>query len=197
MCPTNPEDMLSRARNYTMAVLAAESGLRANEILHLTVDYLFFDSSKLQTRHAKGKRGSGKRSRTTLFPPLSRDTVRHYLEHCRPRFQNAKESNLLFLSFSGSGISLQYLSKIMREFIKVAQTQNFAVHSHMSWHWFRRIFATRFIERFPHKMPVLLELLGHSNFATVHRYIKHSGAWMDDEIQSIFGKVEVWQYDGN
>ena len=75
-----------RARNYAMAVLAGESGLRVDELLNLEIGKdLFFESHKLQTRFAKGTRGSGKRGRITLFPPLARDTVRYYLKNHRPQ----------------------------------------------------------------------------------------------------------------
>ena len=66
-----------RQRNYAMAVLAGESGLRIDELVHLEVEKdLFFKSKKLQTRHAKAAKGSGKRSRVTLFTPLARDVSR-------------------------------------------------------------------------------------------------------------------------
>lgn len=172
-------------RNYAMAVVAAESGLRADELVHLHVNDLFFDSLRIQTRFAKGKRGSGKRSRTTLFGPLARDSMRYYLDNCRGEFLNADRSPLLFLSNKGKMISSTTLSRIVGSFLKCAHTHHFPIHDHMSWHWFRRLFATRFIEKFPNKMPLLLELLGHSNMATVHRYIKHSEAWLDKEIQSV------------
>lgn len=187
---------LVRARNYTMAVLAAESGLRIDELIHLHCDDLFFESNKIQTRFAKSKRGTGKRSRLTLFPALSQDTVRFYLESYRPKFSSAKKSSLLFLAYNGLEISSCQPSRIMDEFVKTVSDHGFQILPNMSWHWFRRIFSTRFIERFPDKMPALLELLGHSNFATVHRYIEHSEAWMDKEIQAIFGRIEAWPSDG-
>mgnify|MGYP001583035273 FL=1 len=65
-----------RQRNYAMAVLAGETGLRVDELMHLEVEKdLFFASKKIQTRHAKAAKGSGKRCRVTLFPPLARDST--------------------------------------------------------------------------------------------------------------------------
>ena len=60
-------------RNYAMLVIAGESGLRIDEIIHLEVQDLFFESKKIQTRYAKGTKGSGKRARVTIFTPLARD----------------------------------------------------------------------------------------------------------------------------
>jgi site-specific recombinase XerD len=63
---------------------------------------------------------------------------------------------------------------------------------HMSWHWMRRMFATRFIERFPNKLSVLITLLGHMNPGTVHRYIRHSQGWMDEQIQQALQGHSSW-----
>lgn len=157
---------LVRGRNYAMVVLAVESGLRADELTHLHVDDLLFKSHRLQTRFAKGKRGTGKRSRTTLFPPLARDTVRYYQTNYRPHFTNADKSSLLFLSKNGALITSPTLSRITQDFKKCAKTQRFPVLDHLSWHWYRKMFSTRFIERFPNKLPALLEMLGHSKLST-------------------------------
>ena len=91
------------ARNYAMAVLAGESGLRCDELLKLEIKKdLFFDSCKLQTRHAKGMKGSGKRCRITLFPPLARDTIKAYLVHHRPQLLSCSETDhLLFVDNTG------------------------------------------------------------------------------------------------
>jgi site-specific recombinase XerD len=186
-----------QARNYAMIVLAAEAGLRIDELTHLSVDDLFFDSHRVQTRHAKGTMGSGKRSRTTLFPLFSRHTLKHYLEHHRPVLMGSKQSKRLFPSVNSGILHSRHSSRIMNKIVECSIQQGFPVAEHMSWHWLRRIFATRFIERFPDKLPILLNLLGHSNFATVHRYIKHSEAFMDKEIMAIMTKVESWQSNGH
>ena len=90
-----------RARNYTMVVLAGETGLRADELAHLEMEHdLFFDSRQLQTRFAKGTNGSGKRARLTIFTPLARDTVRYYLKNHRSHLRG-KESSYLFFSTTG------------------------------------------------------------------------------------------------
>ncbi len=182
-----------RCRNYAMVVLAGETGLRVDEILHLEVDKdVFFESKKIQTRHAKAARGSGKRCRVTLFPPLARDTLRYYLNSARPRFTKSG-SGLLFPSKSGQALSYANVHSALREMVKTVQQTEFPVMDHLSWHWFRRFFATRFVERFPNKIAVLVELLGHMSPNTVHRYIRHSEAWMDDQVKQALEGGEGWQ----
>jgi len=161
--------------------------------LHLEWDRdLFFDSHKLQTRHAKAAKGSGKRARITLFTPLARDTLRYYLKHVRPHFDQRK-GNWLFLSNRGTRLSYGALYLGLKEMGTIARKAGFPIATHMGWHWFRRIFATRFIERFPNRLAVLIDLLGHMSPNTVHRYIRHSEAWMDHEIQSVLKEAERWR----
>lgn len=175
-----------RARNYAMAVLAGETGLRIDELLHLEIKHdLFFDSQKLQTRFAKGTSGSGKRARITLFPPLARDTVRFYLNNHRSKISGSETTDYLFPTKTGNVMNYTAVHSALKIMIKSVRSAGFSVGSNMSWHWFRRIFATRFIEQFPEKLPVLITLLGHMSPNTVHRYIRHSEAWMDKQMQSV------------
>lgn len=180
-----PRVSATRQRNYAMAVLAGETGLRVDELIHLEVDKdLFFDSKKVQTRHAKAAKGSGKRCRITLFPPLARDTLKFYLAQSRPKLAPNK-SPWVFPSKSGQRLTYAVAQAAIKEMVECGQTHKFPVSDHMSWHWFRRIFATRFIESNPAKLHVLIELLGHMTPNTVHRYVRHSEAWMDRQIQEV------------
>jgi integrase len=187
------------ARNYTAVVLAGESGLRINEIIHLDIRYdLLFESKKIQTRFAKGTQGSGKRSRRTLFPPLARDTVSYYLKEHRPYLIKETGSHYLFPSNKGNLMTYSSFHEALVEMLDVVRKSNFPVAPNMTWHWFRRIFATRFIERFPQRMDVLISLLGHSSLNTVHRYIRHSEAWMDKQMQAVIeGESTLWQSFGD
>lgn len=185
------------ARNYAALVLAGESGLRADELLHLEVQDLHFDSLKIQTRFAKGTRGSGKRTRLTLFTPLAQDTARFYLKQFRPRIQGSDQSTYLFPSKTGGLLDYANLQKGLVEMLDSARKSGFTIESHMSWHWMRRLFATRFIERFPNKLSVLLTLLGHQSLNTVHRYIRHSQAWMDQQILETLQGVKQWPSIGD
>lgn len=182
----------TRGRNYAMMVLAGESGLRADELRHLEIKKdLFFESKKIQTRFAKGSRGSGKRARLTLFTPLARDTVRYYLKCHRPHLRFSKDHDYLFPSQKSEGpIAYSRMCESLAEMVKTANQNGVFVADHLSWHWMRRIFATRFIELFPNELPTLISLLGHSSFGTVHKYIHHSQAWMDEKIQGVLERIE-------
>ena len=171
-----------KARNYAMIVLAGESGLRAAEVSHLETDLdLFFKSRKLQTRFGKSTHGSGKRTRVTLFTPLARDTLTYYLKNHRPHI-GGSSSPYLFPTRGGQIISYGSMLGAIADIKETVNENGFAVGDHLSWHWMRRLFATRFIERFPHQLSILVQLLGHVTPNTVHAYIRHSEAWMDQKI---------------
>ena len=187
----------TRARNYAMVVVAGETGLRLDEVRHLETVDLFFDGHKIQTRYAKGARGSGKKARLSIFPPLARDTLRHYLKIHRPVIVGKRDTDMLFPSRFGRVLSDGQNRTDLQRMCEAARAANFPILPHMSWHWLRRVFATRFIERFPDKMAALIKLLGHSNPHTVHRYIRHSDAWMDAQIQAVMEGAESWPYIGN
>ena len=72
-----------------------------------------------------------------------------------------------------------------------ANKNGFPVLDHFAWHWLRRLFATRFIERFPDKLPVLIQALGHVTGQTVHKYIRHSKTWMSIEVKGVLEGLEL------
>lgn len=182
LIPGNSVRAALRSRYYAMAITAGLSGLRVEELQHLDIKKdIFFKSYKIQTRFAKGTKGSGKRSRITLFPPLARDSLRYYIDHHRSQIYT-RESDLLFPNDKGEVLSYTSVYNALRDMVKIAQDNGICVSSHMSWHWFRRIFATRFIEHYPHQLSILVHLLGHTTPNTVHKYIRHSEAWMDKKI---------------
>ena len=179
------------ARNYAMAVMATETGLRADELINIDMKQdLFFESKKVQTRWAKSSRGSGKRSRVTLFPPLSRDTIRYYIKNHRPYIKGYESTTRLFISRGGRNMSYSQIHLFLKDMVKISNANGIFVADHFSPHWFRKIFATRFIERFPDQLQALIMLLGHSSPATVGSYIRHSEAWKDDKIQEILERNE-------
>jgi len=171
-----------------MIVLAGESGLRIDEIINLEPHDLFFESKKVQTRFAKGTKGSGKRARTTLLTPLAMDTLKYYLTIRKKIIKKSMESPYLFPSKSGNKLDYSSIHLALKKMVKQAQSEGLPILDHFSWHWMRRIFATRFIERFPHQLSVLVSLLGHVTPNTVHCYVRHSEAWMDEKIKEILNR---------
>ncbi len=184
---------LTASRDYTMIVVAGESGLRADEIRHLDAlgahRDLFYEHNCIQTRYGKGTKGSGKRVRKTIFTPFAQDTVRIYEEHIRPNFPNAKTNTALFLTESGERISYKAMWHNLDSIMEQARKAGLEMPPKLSWHSLRKSFATNFMELHPDRPWILMDLLGHLNPSTLHRYVKHSRAYYDQAIDDIVGAM--------
>ncbi len=178
------------SRDYTMIVLASESGLRADEIRHL--------DALVQTRHGKGTKGSGKRVRKTIFTPFAQDTLRVYEDRIRPNFPEAKSNAALFLTESGGRISYKAMWHNLHIIAEEARKAGLDLPPKLSWHSLRKSFATNFMEQHPDRPWVLMDLLGHLNPSTLHRYVKHSRAYYDQAIEDIVDEMvsDVTQKQG-
>ena len=180
---------LPASRDYTMIVVAGESGLRADEILHLDAlgphRDLFYERNRIQTRHGKGTRGSGKRVRKTIFTPFAQATVRVYEGQIRPNFPNAKTNPALFLTESGERISYKAMWHNLHVITEAARKVGLEMPPKLSWHSLRKSFATNFMEQHPDRPWVLMDLMGHLNPGTLHRYVKHSRAYYEQAVEDI------------
>ncbi len=176
-----------------MIVVAGESGLRADEIRHLDAlgphRDLFYERNCIQTRDGKGTNGSGKRVRKTLFPPFAQDTMRVYEDRIRPNFPNAKTNTALFLTENGERISYKAMWHNLHVIVEVARKAGLEIPPTLSWHSLRKSFATNFMEHYPDRPWVLMDLMGHLNPSTLHRYVKHSRAYYDQAIEDIVGAM--------
>jgi integrase len=178
------------ARNYVLFIVAAESGLRVHELCALDLHRdLLFTASRLQTRVGKGFRGSGPRVRQTVFTPFAQATVRHYIEHVRPNFKKWSHSPFLFLSETGNPLTEAAAQYAMRQFIPTARKAELRVPPRFGWHSLRRSFATIFLEENPESAWVLMEMLGHINPSTLHRYVHHTRAYHDRVMDSVISKL--------
>jgi site-specific recombinase XerD len=181
------------SRDYTMIVLAGESGLRADEIRHLDGcgphRDLFYEHNRLQTRFGKAAKGSGKRIRKTIFTPFAQATVRVYEAQIRPSFPNATTSPALFLTESGERIGYRAMWRNLHVIVRDARQAGLDLPPKLSWHSLRKTFATTFMERHPDRPWVLMDMMGHLNPSTLHRYVKHSRAYYDQALDSIVAEL--------
>ena len=189
----NNQKKLPVSRDYTMIVVAGESGLRASEILNLDGlgphRDLFYEQNRIQTRHGKGTKGSGKRVRKTIFTPFAQDTVRVYEQQIRSQFPNAKTNMALFLTESGVRINYKDMWRNLHVIAQAARSEGLDMPPKLSWHSLRKSFATNFMERYPGRPWVLMDLMGHMNPSTLHRYVKHSRAYYDQALDQIAGEL--------
>ncbi len=188
-CIGRNQKKVPASRDYSMIVLAGETGLRADEIRRLDATGphrdLFYKQARVQTRHGKGCKGSGKRVRKSIFTPFAQATTKVYEERIRPAFPNAGVNPALFLSESGDRISYQSMWRSLHLIAKEARRAGLDVPPKLSWHSLRKSFATNFMERHPDRPWVLMDMLGHMNPGTLHRYVQHSRSYYEGAIDDI------------
>ncbi len=176
-----------------MVVTAGESGLRASEIRYLDAlglhRDLFYKENRIQTRYGKGFKGSGKRVRKTIMTSLAGDTLKAYEEHIRPRFHSAKTNSALFLTESGERLSYQQMWYALNRIVQQARAAGLDLPFKMSWHSLRKSFATNLMEQRPDLVWVLMDMMGHINPSTLHRYVKHSREYYEKSIDSMISSL--------
>lgn len=180
-------------RDYTMVVIAGEGGPRAVELAYLNAcgKYcdLFYEESRIQIRYGKASRGSGKRTRKTIFTPFAQDTVRAYVELIRPHFLRGQEEDALFLSRLGNRISYGAMYLSLTNIVEGARNAGLELPDRMGWHDLRRAFATNFIEKNPDMIGLLLRMMGHSGLGTIYRYVRHSEAYYQRVMSRLVSRL--------
>jgi integrase len=186
---------LPASRDYTMIVVAGESGLRADEICHLDVRDLFYSYSCLQTRYGKGSGGSGKRVRKTIFTPFAQETLHVYETAIRPAFPSAKTQEVLFLSERGERVVYSSMWSSLHTMTQAARAAGLELPHKFGWHSLRKSFATNFMEERPDQVWLLMDLMGHLSPGTLFRYVRHSREYFEQGIgtmaQGLFSNTDL------
>ncbi len=77
----------------------------------------------------------------------------------------------------------------LHSIVEEARKAGLEVPPKLSWHSLRKSFATNFLEQHPDRPWVLMDLLGHLNPSTLHRYVKHSRTYYEQAIDEIVGAM--------
>jgi integrase len=184
-CKKNPHD-LEIATIAAMIFVAAESGLRISELVMLDVIGqvdLLFDTHELRTRHGKGAEATGKRLRCTIMTPHAEATLKGYLQKVRSRRPNHDKIEALFLQPDGRRMSTAMARYWLKRVLLLAKEAGVSLPNGITFHTFRRTFATLFDEDGPHRVSELMLLLGHRNLSTIPRYVLHSHEWLTERIE--------------
>src|SRR5947209_4039338 len=185
---SNPDD-IDLGRDVAMIVLAAESNLRANELRMTDVRgpnrALFYDECKVRTTQAKGFKGSGPLTRTTIFTPFAQAVMRTYEERVRLRFPRANLSLALFLTNTGDRITCRLMRKRLTLILDMARKAGVDLPPSVTWHSLRRTFATLYLERQSDHTAVLAGLLGHRTLNTLQRYVIHNQDYINRVIKQM------------
>jgi site-specific recombinase XerD len=123
--------------------------------------------------------------RQTLFTPFAQATVRHYVEVARHSFRRWSLTSALFISERGNTLSTAGAAAALRPLVARACAAGFRIPRRFGWHSLRRSFATLYAEEHPGHDSTLLDMLGHTNLSSLHRYIQHSRGYHDKVMDEV------------
>jgi site-specific recombinase XerD len=147
------------ARNYAIVFTMLDAGLRAGELLDLTIA-----NARLQEGYLKVL-GKGNKERLIPVGRRCQDAVQFWLERFRPQFDPKRELPYLFLSASGEHMSIGSLEQMVSRSGRQAGIDS--LHPHR----LRHTFATRFLTLSLGDTFQLQQLLGHTSLEMVRRYV--------------------------
>jgi len=171
---------LSDYRNYVACVLILDTGLRAGELLSLTVADVNLDSSSIRVN------GKGNKVRTVYMGRTMRRLLADWLERRRPHI-GRNDSDTLFppIWWAGRGtrrttIDVRHFSRIVR--MKLDQLG--IPRAGSSAHRLRHTFAVSFLKNGGNVF-ALQKLLGHTDLDMTKRYV----TLLDEDLREAHAKA--------
>lgn len=153
-------------RDKAILLTLLDTGLRAGELLRLTVADVDLNDGSITIHKSKSRKG-----RIVFISPFTRRALRRYL-------RNRTEDNAaLFLSNSGAALTYDTLRAIITRRAKQAGVKPPALHS------FRRTFALTML-RNGADVVTLSRLMGHGSLPVVQRYLKQ----LKDDLGNVHSK---------
>ncbi len=160
--PENKAPLRVHLRNYTMALLMLDAGLRIGELVKLRQDQLWFASTTVGALTVEKHQAKNKRERTIPIT-IRLDAAIHLMQD-----QWWKHDTVLGERSAFYAADCQYplTTRHVRRIIASASAKSIGrdIHPHL----LRHTFATRLMRKT--SMPVLQELLGHNNLSSTQIY---------------------------
>lgn len=150
-------------RDRAMIALLYTSGLRANELIQLTLQDLDLGQRVMRIL------GKGNKMRVVPMTVLTMGLINRYIKESRPVLMKANQNlsqpmNYVFLNAHGQHLTVRGLQFILT---KAEQSSGLSLHLHP--HKLRHTFATELLNNGA-DLRVIQELLGHSSIATTQIY---------------------------
>ncbi len=148
-------------RNYVMIDLLFSSGLRASELVNMSIKDLMLDQEQILI-HGKGSKDR--------YVPLHKrlvDDLRHYLTYIRPILLSKGHdvhTLFVFINYKGGNLTVRGLQLILKQVIKNSG-ETYKIHPHM----LRHAFATTLLNHGA-DLRVVQELLGHEHLKSTQIY---------------------------
>ncbi len=145
-------------RDRTMLELMYASGLRVSELVQARTVHLSLDDGVLRVL------GKGSRERLVPFGAEAHDWLQRYLATARPEILAGQQSDALFVTRRGAGMTRQMFWQIVKR-----QARQAGITVPLSPHTLRHAFATHLLNHGADLRAVQM-LLGHADIATTTIY---------------------------
>ena len=162
-------------RDLALVALLGGTGARASEVIDARVGALRTENDS-DTLHVVGK--GGKR-RTIPVAPEVVVAVRSYLRDRSDRLGSPSASDRLFVRANGRPLNRQALDYLVEKWLRRAGV---SVRPGELAHAFRHTYAVHLVQMGV-PLPQVQELLGHVSLTTTARYLKMTGAELQQAAQ--------------
>ena len=152
------QDTLLGQRDRAMLELMYASGLRVSELVGLKTFHVGLNEGVLRVM------GKGSKERLVPFGQLAREWIERYLAQARPGILGGQQTDDLFVTGHGHGMSRVMFWKLVKKYAGLA-----GIHSPLSPHTLRHAFATHLLNHGADLRAVQM-LLGHADISTTTIY---------------------------
>ncbi|MEP6965795.1 MAG: site-specific tyrosine recombinase XerD [Polaromonas sp.] len=152
------EDSPLGQRDRAMLELMYASGLRVSELVGLKTFHVGLNEGVLRVM------GKGSKERLVPFGQLAREWLERYLAAARPAILGGQQTDDLFVTGHGHGMSRVMFWKLVKKYAGLA-----GIHSPLSPHTLRHAFATHLLNHGADLRAVQM-LLGHADISTTTIY---------------------------
>lgn len=164
-------------RNYTMALLMLDAGLRVGELIKLRQDQLWFADAPVDSLVIEKDQAKNRHERTVPITLRLRDAIeqmhRQWWAACYPHSGST--------AFYRTNPSNPLTARQVQRIIKAAGVGSIGREIHP--HLLRHTFATRLMTKT--SMRVVQELLGHSNLSSTQIYTHPNNADKQEAIDAL------------
>ena len=165
-----PESSEKDIRDKAILELMYSSGLRVSEVSNLT-------SNSINKNNSIRVLGKGSKERVLPMTKRAYVSTKKYIETSRPKFENDKSKNYLFLGVRGGQLSDREIRRIVK-----FRTGTFP-------HSIRHTFATHLLEGGA-DLRIVQELLGHNDPSTTQIYTHVSKKQLQKNTNNLIRGVE-------
>ncbi len=170
-------------RNRTILELLYSTGIRADELLNVSLKDIDLEKQELHIRFGKGR--MGKRERLVPIGKIAAEWLKLYITHTRPVFQRREDQGYLFISKNGRKLMIADPNRIVKLYAKKA-----AIEKKIVCHSLRHSCATH-MHQHGCDIRFIQELLGHDSIETTTIYTRLA----IDDLKEIHDKTHPRELD--